>query len=67
MTEAALFKLADVVLTLVSLGIEADAIRAKVQELENSGKTVDEVIAELHQWRLEEEAKTQQAVDDIPE
>lgn len=67
MTEAALFKLADVVLTLVSMGIEAEAIRARVQDLESQGKSAQEVTESLHAWRLEEEAKTQTAIDAMPE
>jgi hypothetical protein len=57
MNEALLFKLADVLLNAVAIGLEADALRSKVKELELAGKNAGEVADAIRAMRDEALAK----------
>lgn len=56
------YVVADLLLTLVSIGIRAEAIRGEIDALKASGKTDDEVSAYLQQMCDEELKKLQDAV-----
>lgn len=56
------YAVADLLLTLVSIGIRAEAIRGEIDALKASGKTDDEVRAYLQQMCDAELQKLQDAV-----
>lgn len=56
------YVIAELILTLVSIGIRAEAIRGELDALKASGKTDDEVRAHLRQMCDAELKKLQDAV-----
>jgi hypothetical protein len=63
MSEAMLFKLLDLALNAVALGLEADAIRTKMKEMQANGATADQVAEALVKMRDEAITNAQKAVD----
>ena len=63
MSEAMLFKLLDLALNAVDLGMRADAIRTKMKEMQANGATADQVAEALVKMRDEAIADAQKAVD----
>ena len=62
MNEAALFKLVDLALNLVAIGLERDAILSKVKEMEASGASPSQVAEALKDMRDQAILKAQDAI-----
>jgi anthranilate phosphoribosyltransferase len=59
MNEIALLKLLDIALTAAAVGLEREAILAKVTELQAKGATPEELVEAIRQMRDEAIAKAQ--------
>lgn len=62
MNEKVLFKLVDVALNLVAVGLEREMILGRVKELEASGASPEAVVEALKAMRDEAIAKAQAAI-----
>lgn len=62
MSDKSTYVIADLILTLVSVGIQAEAIRAELDAMKAAGKTDDEVNAYLRQLAATELQKAKDAV-----
>lgn len=63
MNEAVLFRLLDLALNAVAFGLEADAIRTKLKEMQANGATADQVADALVSMRDQAIADAQKVVD----
>lgn len=63
MNEALLFKLVDMALNVVAVGLERDMIVSTIKDMEANGATADQVVEAIRAMRDEAIAKAQAAVD----
>lgn len=63
MNEAALFKLLDVGFTLLQVGLEREAVLARVQKLEQEGATAEQITEALVKMRDEAIDNAQKVID----
>lgn len=63
MNEAVLFKLVDLALNAVAIGLERDAIVSRVKEMESQGASPDQIANALKDMRDQAILKAQDAIN----
>lgn len=66
MKEEALFKLVDMALSLVQIGLEREVVLTRIQELEKAGRTAEEITEAIKVMRDEAIARAQSSINSTP-